>query len=53
MHINSLLKEWPLTKSPPGVAVCREISKKRNLERTGATGKQVLDKWRQLKKHWK
>ena len=49
-HINSLLKEWPLTKSPPGIAVCREISKKHNLERTG---KQVLDKWRQLKKQWK
>lgn len=46
-HIKALLKEWPLTKSPPGLAVCREISKKHQL---GRTGKQVLDKWRQLKK---
>ena len=46
-HIKALLKEWPLKKSPPGLAVCREISNKHKLDRTG---KQVLDKWRQLKK---
>lgn len=46
-HVKALLKEWPLTKSPPSLAVCREISKKHQLNRTG---RQILDKWRQLKK---
>ena len=46
-HIKVLLKEWPLSRSPPGLAVCREIAKTHQLDRTG---KQVLDKWRQLKK---
>ena len=46
-HVKALLKEWPLTKSPPGLAACREISRKHQLNRTG---KQVLDKWRQLRK---
>ena len=45
-HIKALLKEWPITKSPPSLALCREIAKKYKLDKTG---KQVLDKWRQLK----
>jgi len=46
-HIKALLREWPLTRCPPSLAVCRKISKKHQLNRTG---KQVLNKWRQLKK---
>ena len=46
-HVKALVKEWPLTKAPPGLAVCRDIARKFHMNRTG---KQVLDKWRQLKK---
>ena len=46
-HTMALLKEWPLKRSPPGLPVCRNISQKYDMERTG---KQVLDKWRQFKK---
>jgi len=45
-HTVALLKEWPLTRNPPGLPACRYISKKHHMDRTG---KQVLDKWRQLK----
>ena len=48
-HTRALLKEWPLTQNPPGLAVCRDISRKYDIKRSG---KQVLDKWRQLKKTW-
>ena len=46
-HTMALLKEWPLTKRPPGLAACRKISKRHHMNRTG---KQILDKWRQLHK---
>ncbi|XP_065906802.1 uncharacterized protein [Dysidea avara] len=46
-HITALLKEWPLSNSPPGLMVCREIAKNYKMNRTG---KDVLDKWRQLQK---
>jgi len=49
-HTTALIKEWPLTKNPPGLAICREIAMKYQMDRTG---KQVLDKWRQLKKQFK
>ena len=45
-HITALLKEWPLTRNPPGLPACRYISQKYQMDRTG---KHVLDKWRQLK----
>jgi len=45
-HINALLKEWPLSHSPPSLMMCREFAKKHKLNRTG---KDVFDKWRQLK----
>lgn len=47
-HTMALLKEWPLRKHPPGLAVCRDISRRHHMNRTG---KQVLDKWRQLQKY--
>ena len=46
-HITALLKEWPLRNNPPSLMMCREIAKKHNMNRTG---KDVLNKWRQLKK---
>ena len=45
-HTVALFKEWPLKRSPPSLSVCRKISQKYGMERTG---KQVLDKWRQMK----
>ena len=46
-HTAALLKEWPLSNSPPALSVCREIAKKHKMNRNG---KDILDKWRQLKK---
>lgn len=45
-HITALLKEWSLRNNPPGLMMYREIAKKHNMNRTG---KDVLNKWRQLK----
>lgn len=44
-HTLALLKEWPLTRNPPGLTICRHISRKYDMQRTG---KQVYDKWIQL-----
>jgi len=45
-HMNVLLKEMPLRKSPPSLMMCREFAKRHKLKRTG---KDVFNKWRQLK----
>ena len=46
-HTAALLKEWPLTRHHhPGLAVCMDISRRHHMNRTG---KQLLDRWRQLK----
>ena len=48
-HTTALLKEWPLRRRHhPSLAVCRDVSRRYHMDRTG---KQVLDKWRQLKKN--
>ena len=46
-HAIAVMKEWPLSRDPPGLQTCRMISKKYHMDRTG---KQVLDKWRQLRR---
>jgi len=45
-HIRALLKDWPLRNNPPSLTLCREIAKKHKLNRTG---REVFNKWRQLK----
>lgn len=45
-HTMALLKEWPLKRSPPSLPVCKKISQKYRMERTG---KEILNKWRQMK----